>query len=214
MRKKFLNQFLNFFWLRPENAILLAIRAAKYKQAMEQYLKLPEKSMDVSCGDGVFSFITAGGKLSQNTDMYRALNLDYERREDDFDTYDYFDDTYFVQIEQRPEFSYAYGTDWKKNLLKKAEELDFYDKFLHHDNNKRIPLKKESLNFIYSNSAYWVENINEHLDDLVRILEPGGTLVLEFKTQKVFEYKSDAYASYMGEKFHKIIDGGRASTWK
>ena len=42
-----------------------------------------------------------------------------------------------------------------------------------------------SLNFIYSNSAYWVKNFSGHIKNLIEILNPDGTIALSLKTNQL-----------------------------
>ncbi len=209
-RLDYFNQFLNFFWLRPESALMLSIRAEKYASTIGL---MGEYNIDISCGDGVFSFISMGGRLSQDTDMYRALNHSSER-EGNFDTFDSYDDSYYVNVDKKPDYKYTLGTDWKENLTNKAAHLSYYERLIVHDNNKSFLIDNEEVDYIYSNSTYWVKNFEEHISDLIRMLKVGGHLVLEMKTKDILNTTSKTYAPFMGDKFHKIIDAGRASTWE
>ena len=211
IRKKFLKQYLNWFWLRPESAILLALRGAAYHDTLKFFDK---NSLDVSCGDGVFSFIACGGEISQNYDMYQSLNLNGVR-EGDFDTYDYFDNDYKVDITKKPDFVFEYGSDWKENLIKKSQKLNFYKNLLLHNNNKKLPFLDRQFNYIYSNATYWVENFEFHINDLIRVLNTKGYLVLEMKTTDIKKFSSFNYAKdIMGKDYCEIIDAGRLSTWR
>ena len=211
IRKKLLKQYLNWFWLRPESAILLALRGAAYYDTLKFFDK---NSLDVSCGDGVFSFIACGGEISQNYDMYQSLNLN-EVRKGDFDTYDYFDNDYKVDITKKPDFVFEYGSDWKENLIKKSQKLNFYKNLLLHNNNKKLPFSDRQFNYIYSNATYWVENFEFHINDLIRILNTKGYLVLEMKTTDIKKFSSFNYAKdIMGKNYCEIIDAGRLSTWR
>ena len=209
-KSDYFRKFLNFYWLRPENALLLAIRAEKYRNTSKF---MGESNIDVSCGDGVFSFITMGGELSSDSDMFRGINVNRERH-GNYDAFDYYNDSYFVNVIKKPEFNYSLGTDWKPNLIKKAGLLSYYDELMVHDNNNSLSIKSDSVDYIYSNSFYWVENYKKHLNDLVRLLKAGGHLVLEVKTSSIKKYISKEYSPLMGDKFHSIIDAGRMSSWK
>ncbi len=214
LRKDYFKEFLNWFWLRPENALLLAIRAERYHSTLKYFGK-GDKTVDISCGDGVFSFITFGGSLSSKTDMFRSVKTEKTFRKEDYDAFDHFDESdYLVEIEDKPDRSYEYGTDWKENLLKKADKLDFYNKLIQHDNNNSLPFPDEEMKYVYSNSTYWVDNFKFHLKDLVRITEEGGHIILEIKVKSIKNHTSRNYLPSMGEKFHEIIDAGRLSTWK
>ncbi|HZG84652.1 methyltransferase domain-containing protein [Paenibacillus sp.] len=210
-RSYYLRTFLNHFWLRPENAILLSLRAESYWKTI-QAAGADGTKIDVSCGDGVFSFLTFGGQTSPDSDMFRAIK--FGKREGEFDAFDFFDDTYKIKVEKSPEIRYEYGADWKSSLIQKAEKLNFYDNTLVHDNNLPLPFADESMDYVYSNSSYWVENFENHIKDLVRITKQGGYVVLQIKNDNIKKLSSKVYAPMMGETFHKIIDAGRASTWK
>ena len=212
MRQDLFREFLNFFWLRPENALLLALRAEVYRSTFDKFGD-GSGTLDVSCGDGVFSFIALGGKLTKETDMFRSLNLT-KNREDNFDVFDAFSEEYFVGVAQEAERAYEYGSDWKENLLAKAKQLDFYKNLLHHDNNFPLPIEDQKINYAYSNSAYWVDNFEGHLADLARVTAPGGRIVLEMKTSEITRFTAQNYLPGMGSKFHDIIDAGRMGTWK
>ena len=52
-----LRRFLQAYWLRPENAMWMTIRSMVLSE-----LLLDSPAIDVCCGDGVFSFLHAGGR--------------------------------------------------------------------------------------------------------------------------------------------------------
>jgi SAM-dependent methyltransferase len=162
----------------------------------------------------VFSYITLGGRFTSTPDQFRAVSTTNTFREGDYDAFDHYDPTYLIEIAEKPGLTYDMGTDWKVNMIKKAENLDFYGKLIQHDNNQPLELADESMGYVYSNSAHWVERFEEHITDLVRILKPGGHLVLQVRNTKIMDYSSQVYAPYMDEKFHKIIAAGRVDTWK
>ena len=210
-RKKLLKQYLNWNWIRPESALMQALRGAAYNSTFKYF---DENSLDVSCGDGMFSFIASGGEIAEDLDMFQSLDLSKERK-GNFDTYDFYDESYKVNIKKKPDFSYQYGSDWKDNLLKKAKVLNLYKNLLLHNNNEKLPFTDDKFNYIYSNSTYWVQNFEFHINDLVRILNHGGYLVLEMKSTNMKKFSSFNYAQkLMGERYCEIIDAGRLSTWK
>jgi hypothetical protein len=62
-------ELLNVFWLRPETALWREIDV----RAMKQFsFKAP--SLDLGCGDGIFSFIRSGGGFSSDFDAFRAMS--------------------------------------------------------------------------------------------------------------------------------------------
>ncbi|SNZ20135.1 methyltransferase domain-containing protein [Cohaesibacter gelatinilyticus] len=210
LRKEYLKEFLNWFWLRPENAILLAIRAEKYASTFNFF---DEASLDVSCGDGAFSFIAAGGKFGIDTDMFQAIDIS-QKRVGNHDAFDAYDNTYHVDIVKKPDVFYSHGSDWKQNLLNKSNALGCYQNLVLHDNNKKFAFDDESFGYIYSNSTYWVDSFEDHINDLCRVLKPGGRLVLEIKSKDILRFSLDQYAlKLFGKKSCALIDAGRRSTW-
>lgn len=215
MYKKNINlfkQFLNFYWLRPESALMLTLRSMSYRNGLKYFNK---NSIDVACGDGVFSFLTLGGELNEDTDMYQSLKLQntVDRK---LDTFDNFTKDYKISIKKLPSKMYRYdcGCDFKLNLLKKAQKLNFYkNTFLHNINNNFKIIKKKK--FVYSNSTYWSKNFQKHLIDLVNITEPEGFLVLQIKNSSIFKnyVQEKKYEKIFGKKFTKIINAGRKETW-
>lgn len=212
-REDYLKEFLNFFWLRPENALMLAIRAEKYASELLAGPK-DKKIIDISCGDGVFSFVTAGGELSEDTDMFQAID-NSRKRVGNFDAFDFFEETYKINRKRTPEIQVTTGTDWKDSLLKKAGKLGFYENLIQHDNNQPLPIATESYDLAYSNSAYWVENFEAHLKDISRITRPGGRIVLEMKIDNIKQFNSMNYAQHLlGTDACELLDAGRLETWK
>ena len=72
---KFYKIFLSFLWLRPENAVLGTLRAVDFRKVLEKYIKKNHKILDISCGDGIFSFICAGGELDFKSDAFSSISL-------------------------------------------------------------------------------------------------------------------------------------------
>ena len=207
-------KFLNFYWLRPEKAFLHTLRAEKY---IETFKYFKGKTMDVSCGDGVFSFFSLGGKLSEECDQYQSLdtknisNLNINR-----DLYDFYQKgKYKIKVKLKPKKKYTFGTDHKLNLIEKSKGLKLYKNFLLHDNNIKLPSKIGKFNYIYANSSYWVKNFEYHITDLVNKLEKGGKLVLSIKGN---ELSKNNFLNIIKRKFgntaYKILDRGRRNSWR
>jgi hypothetical protein len=122
-KKTFLREFLNFYWLRPENALMLYQRSLSYRKTL-RFLDIKNDSIDISCGDGVFSFLTFGGQLSADSDMFRSIK--YEKNiSRKIDNFDFYDDDYFIKVKKKPIIKYSHGIDLKINLLKKSTQTKF-----------------------------------------------------------------------------------------
>ena len=70
IEEKFRN-YLELFWLRPENAMLCTFMS----KAIEDF-KFNSPSLDLACGDGLFTFYHLGGKLSDDYDFFSQTKSD------------------------------------------------------------------------------------------------------------------------------------------
>ena len=69
---------------------------AEADQSTLKYFGSGFVTIDLSCGDGAFSFIVFGGTLSKRTDMFRSLDLNLKMK----GNFDAFSDEYFVEVEK------------------------------------------------------------------------------------------------------------------
>ena len=209
-KRELLKAFLNIFWLRPENAFWVTRRSVELKR-----YPFVRPSIDISCGDGLFTFTHLGGVLGLDFDMFiDVANLDKVRTEavDIFDCYD--ESLYVPEVTKPPCTRIDYGTDWKKTLLNKASKLELYENLVLHDNNYKMPFDDDSFMTVYSNSVYWVDNLEFHLKDIYKIVKPEGMVLLEIKTDYIKKYTLGRYAPFLGENLARIIDRGRLQNYK
>ncbi len=209
--KSLLRKHLQYSWLRPENALINTMRA---KSLLTYPIVKGERAIDISCGDGVSSFIAYGGELSPENDMFQSINVDGQRTAET-DHFDYFDpDAYNLQVVNKPEAFFSTGTDWKQSMLQKAAVLDVYERLCELDNNQALPFVDASYDYIYTNSIYWVDKIKFHFSELVRIADADAKILLHVKTPKMFEYHASSFAPMFGKEFARIIDAGRHDSYK
>ena len=206
--RELLQRFLNCYWLRPENEFWMVLRS----QVLSQF-DWVSPAIDVSCGDGIFSFLHAGGDFDLDFDVFTSVGRLDEVRDEHRDMFDHIDDNYRPIINQRPTYNIAVGTDWKQSLLDKAARLDFYDKLIQHDNNEPLPFADDSFATVYCNSIYWVKDIDTFLRELKRICRPDGRALLEVKLDAVTRYTLAPFADKLGQRWLDIMDRGRAATW-
>lgn len=201
-----LRRFLQAYWLRPENALWMALRS----EALDDCV-WTGPSADISCGDGVFSFLNAGGSLDPAFDVFQSASTAHPSPRADM--FDYVADHYRPPIIQSPDFRITTGTDHKPALLTKAARLGFYHETVESDNESPLPFADQQFQTIYCNSAYWVRDIDGFLGELRRICAPGGTVILQVKLRALFDYTLRGFRGLLGERFLDIIDRGRAGSW-
>lgn len=207
---KVLKELLNVYWLRPETALWRAIDIETMKD-----FKIQGKSLDLGCGDGILSFIRAGGKFDLSFDDYQSIgNLDmfYEN----FDVHDVFINSYQPIITRKPFYKFSFALDHKENLLNKAKCLEFYDNFIIHDANKVLPFEDNTFETIFSNIIYWLEEPQKSINEISRILCKGGrvALMLPNITMPESSFYNQLYVKNNDKNFEflKYMDRGRYSS--
>lgn len=179
--KKLLN-YLNMHWLRPEKALFMTLMSKSF-----QDIPLKSPSLEISCGDGLTMFTHLGGELSINFDVFTTTKAKKFRHDSYLDIFDHYEKSYKVKIIKKPKTKIDFGLDWKEDLLKKSEKLDLYKKLVKYDINKiPLPFKNNSFNTVYSNSIYWVNNVEEVLVEINRIVHPDGKVLLHVLTPEIY----------------------------
>jgi SAM-dependent methyltransferase len=194
-------------WLRPENALWRALNC----KALED-VTFSSPSLELSCGDGVFSFLLAGGNFDTSFDIFKGAG-DLDNFYDNADIYDAAPSDYDPAIAARPDRTIDVGCDWKPNLLEKADSLGLYDELTEHDNNEPLPFDDDKFRTIYSNSVYWIENVDLHLSEIKRVLADDGKAILQLKTPAIRDFLNllrNSYTDELGENLIDTIDRGRS----
>lgn len=199
----YLRRFLNVYWLRPENALWRSINCQTIHD-----LQFDEPSIDLSCGDGIFSFLRAGGDFDLSFDIFSGVG-GLEEFYKNKDIYDAAPAEYAPKVATAPRYRMTVGADWKQNLLDKAAPLNFYRDLVVHDNNEPLSFADGEFKTIFSNSVYWIRNLDLHLREIRRVLHPEGQAVLVLKTTQVNNYTLDRFESYVGREWLELIERGR-----
>lgn len=205
----FFEELLNVYWLRPETALWRSIDI----QAMDNF-NFIHPSLEIGCGDGIFSFIRAGGKFGSLFDAFQNVKgVDSDCYFKGKDIFDNFDKDLKPIVTRKPEYFIDYGLDHKKNLLKKAEPLGFYKKLVLGDANKKLPFQSNYFKTIFSNIIYWLDSPASIFKEINRILRPSGRCLVMLPNSSFPEY-SFYYRYYLKGKnsrfkFLEKLDRGR-----
>lgn len=180
--KEILRSALSMWWLRPENGLAVAGYCI---YGVDIIAKPGEKAADFACGDGVNTFFKCGGRFDDMFDIFGKA-VDPSSQKDvvakHIDIFDYFDPSYQPNIVKKANCTYTYGTDHKQNLLKKAEKLGFYEKYIKADMAENCEIPDGSLDLIYCNSLYWTPTPEAAFKQIMRKLKVGGRAVFDVMT--------------------------------
>jgi SAM-dependent methyltransferase len=203
------DELLNVFWLRPETALWRQLDI----NAMGTF-EFKSPSLDLGCGDGIFSFVRAGGGFDLNFDAFQSM-AGLENFFDNIDVFDAFDNSLNPAITNLPKYRIDVGFDHKENLLKKSGRLGLYSELKCGDANNSLPFENESFNSVFSNIVYWLDKPEAVLLEINRILRPGGRLCLMLPNQTLpdFSFYNQLYVKTGNEKwrFLERLDRGRFS---
>jgi SAM-dependent methyltransferase len=203
---QFIDPHLNVAWLRPESALWDAIASALISQ-----FEFVHPSLDFGCGNGIFSFITAGGDFSTDFDWYRNVNPEgfWENR-DIYDTFQAFDrDKWIIRA---PRYEITVGGDAKINLLLQANGLDFYKHAALLDGNGNLPFENESFETVFSNILFWLKSPQSSLAEIQRILRPGGRALLCLQDPRFKEYCRSYRWRELQSELLRLVNRGRSES--
>lgn len=181
-----------------------------------KHFDIKGKSLDLGCGDGILSFIRAGGRFDITFDDYQSIgNLDKFFK--NFDVHDTFNPKYSPKIIQSPNYKFSIALDQKHNLISKAKKLNFYNSYIVHDANKALPFPENTFDCIFSNILYWLDNPNNSFREIARVLkEKSGkaAIMLPNSTLTTFSFYNNLYIKNRDNNysFLKYLDRGRHSS--
>jgi hypothetical protein len=89
-RNRLFKNLLSYFWLRLEKALLHTLKVEAFRKSVK-YFK--GKTVDISCGDGIFSSFALGGELDIETDQYQNLKISKNKSGDVY-VYDHYASNY------------------------------------------------------------------------------------------------------------------------
>jgi SAM-dependent methyltransferase len=170
------------FWLRPETALWRELDV----KAMRQF-EFRSPSLDLGCGDGIFSFIRAGGCFNYSFDAFRSLS-GLDRFFENVDVFDAYDEKMHPSLARATDYQIDWAFDHKENLLKKAKLLGLYQNTRVGDANQPLPFPNSSFNSLFSNIVYWLDDPQAVITEIARVLRPGGQACLMLPNRTLPEF--------------------------
>lgn len=208
MREDFLKKFLYIYWLRPETAILNSLLA---KNLPIDYLK--GISADISCGDGLFSFIANNGEIDTKFDIFKTtlIKSSIIKSEDIYNTEA---KDYNPLIIKTTSKKYDYGIDINPTMLYKANKLNIYsnlykyiakdsfslsrnDSLINYETNNQLLFKEQMFDTIsIFSSTYMYKDLNFFFNTLNFILKDSGNVLLNIKTDSFKKFYKSLEQTY------------------
>ena len=186
------------YWLRPETAIWRTLDILLLKK-----ITFSKPILDIGCGDGIFTFSAFDGTVGSDYDVYRTMKNTGKF----FYGVDIHDQSNNVipKIIKKSKVKIDYGLDWKINLLKKAKNLKNYEKLIKHDANSILPFNDKKFETIFSNTFYWMNDINHIINESKRVCSDTGKIIIflpdkKFKNSLIlnqFFSKNDRWAQML-----------------
>lgn len=198
---------LQAFWLRPETALWRSLDI----RAMAGF-EMEEPSLDLGCGDGLFSFFRAGGCLDPLMDAFESMG-NLESYFENVDAFDHFDAEFGLRVVQEPKYRITCALDHKRNLLLKTKPLGLYRRWVEADANQGLPFADGEFQSVFCNILYWLEQPAVALREIERVLGPGGHACLLVPNQRFLEgsffLQQGGAAASPEYAFLSLLDRGR-----
>lgn len=203
--KPVLAQLLELFWLRPETALWRAFDCL----LMERF-SLNGRSADLGCGDGLLSYVMAGGRIADYDVFMNVAGLDGFNKGSDI--YNATAPRRRLNISDAGlRYRFTWGIDHKAGLLSKARRLGgFYESTLARDLDEPLPLPEGSLDSAFSNILYWLKDPGKVLSGWRSLLKTSSRLVL-FVPNESFKRKAWLYYAAPhrgGRRYLNFFDRG------
>ena len=202
----YLDAHLNVYWLRPESALWDAIASAVIARH-----PFESPSVDLGSGNGIFSFITAGGMFAPRYDWYR--NVDPSGFWENRDIYDVVESPPDASsIARAPRFRIDYAIDAKQSLLDQAIPLGLYGEARLGDANGEWPLQAASVQTLFSNILYWLRSPEHALGEIRRVLRHGGRAILCLQDHRFKELCFTYSWREKNSELLRLLNRGRADS--
>lgn len=193
------DELLALNWLRPESALFRFIETKILLGLKDKYLKYP--TLDLGCGDGLFTAILFGARLNKNYDAYQSVDF---KQKDIYNSYTKLPDDF---LEKKP-LKIGFGIDIKEKAAAKAKELNVYDEVKAGD-IRELPFENGSVNSVFSNMINDIkeEDLGPVFKEANRVLKKGGYFIFTSPTPRFKEFL------FYYNKNKKELDRGR-SKWQ
>ena len=173
---------------------------------------MAEPSLDLGCGDGLFSFFRAGGRLDPMQDAFESMGH-LESYFDNVDAFDHLDPKFTLSVVKEPGYRITCALDHKINLINKTKPLGLYRSWVEADANQPLPFLDGEFQSVFCNILYWLERPDAALREVERVLQPGGQVCLLVPNHQFMEgsffMRQGGLAASPEYSFLSLLDRGR-----
>lgn len=174
-RFPYLKEFLDAYWLRPENALNRSIEA----NLISRSAGFRGRILDAGCGDGLFVSLLLGGILHDSYDAFHGVDLSQR------DIFNAFRSRGSKRIWKKSPRLHCRldGIDLNANMVRRADALKVYSR-LERGDVTRLPFESSCYDLVFSNILKNVKEIEQALGEMARVLKRCGRIVAVVSTNR------------------------------
>lgn len=189
---------LSAFWLRPYSALIRIIE--------ESILNIANKdtgfSLDLGCGDGVFSALLKGHKFPLDFSPYIDIpahsygkeSIQNSKEKNDYDLFDTSNGIRHYLKNKAKNALWSIGIDHKQSLIDKAQALNSFvnSRTIDFDSSNFIDMYlncigSNKVNYAYSNSLYWASKPQAVLDAVISSMDSNAVFQTSLVTPEMIK---------------------------
>lgn len=212
-RRDYFRRLLGVMWLKPESALWYSHELFVARQLLGESFQSP--SLEFGCMDGVNTFLLLGGEFDPAFDVYEEVRWDRASHhwkslaDDYFDTFDPERDT-SRDVRTAPRERIDVGLSWKRAHVVKAARLGIYGRVVEQNPNEPLDqFAASEFATVWAPNLYWVEQLDQLLRELARILRPDGRIVTIFPDKQLLSHLWFRFAEATDPEWLKDLDRGR-----
>jgi SAM-dependent methyltransferase len=196
-----LEAHLNVWWLRPESVVWDTVASNLIRRS-----PFANPALDLGTGNGIFSFITAGGRFGLNFDWFAHCTAETIGKAGDIYNVA---PSVLPSITRTPDYSFDLGSDLNSNLLRQASMLGLHRNLAQHDANQGLPFKSGQFASIFSNILYWLNDLDNSLLECSRVLRRDGLAAFCIPDPSFLVFCESYRWKTLSSEYLRLLNSGR-----
>lgn len=179
---KLLESFSELYWLKPVDIVCDAVTAYH----IQRMIKNDDITLDLGCGDGLFSTLMFGGRLPIEYDRYLNVKPQHQKMGENQEADIYSSPMKVKYLSEKPYRKINFGLDLKDYHIDVAESLGTYEKLIK-GSFENIPLENERVDKVFSAFAfYWGDDLPQQTNEVFRVLKKGGEFIVNLPSEYLY----------------------------